>query len=86
MSDETKLGPDLLYPHERTWGDFYCSTVKQLRHVSLGATSLSSIANIAQVDPTTVRQLKNGQFKQPFVKYVEAVNKAMNNGVISINN
>ena len=81
---EKILGEDLLYPHERYFGDFYCTTIKQLRLKSL-RVNFSDIAVAAQLDIDIVRKLYRGDFNKPFVKYIEAVNKAINDGEITIN-
>lgn len=83
MSAYEKLGDDLLFPAERDWGDFYCSTIKQLRRKSF-SINLSIIAKDAGLDPSIVRKLNRGEFSKPFVGHIEAINKAMNNGVLTI--
>lgn len=84
MNDENKLADDWLYEHEREFGAFYCSTVKQLRMHGYSG-NLSVIARACNLEPEIVRKMFRGQFNKPFVKYVEAVNRALNNGFIIVN-
>ena len=81
---ETKLGPDLLYAHERERGEFYCSTIKQLRFACISA-KLSDIAHNAKLELGIVRKLHKGAFSRPYVGDIEKLNKALNNGKLIIN-